>query len=151
MIENIVGFVIVSLAIGYWAWVLVWSGAFIWGRDCLDNLQNHCHSKEWWFRHRTVKFIRDMLHCPYCTAFHLAAITQVGFWLFTGLPLNLLPSKGWVGDITTWFALACIGGLVGWWIGILTGSTWHFSDEEWTREYEMRHGRKHEEVNNDEL
>jgi len=138
---SVIAFLVTAMAIGYWAWVLVWSSVFVWGRDCLDGIQAKCHSKEWWLHHRAVKFIRDALRCPWCSAFHLAEFAQIGYWIFGGRPLNLVPSMGWTGDVATWFALAFAGGIIGWSIGLLTGHADPYNDETYAKHFEMRHGR----------
>jgi hypothetical protein len=148
MFELVVAFVITTIAIGYWSWVLVWSSIFVWGRDCLDALQTHCHTKEWWLHHRVIKFIRDALRCPWCSAFHLAEFAQIGFWVFAGSPLNLIPSKGWTGDVATWFALAFGGGIIGWSIGLMTGRADPYHDDTFAKHFLLRHGRLYQEGEN---
>ena len=156
-------FLVTAIAVGYWAWVLVYSGVFVWGRKWLDEVEEDAlnaiqataerielgfaNSRDkrlhtlYHYKHRVVKFIRDMLRCPYCTAFHLGEVTQLGFWLFEGHMLNVIPQTRHIGVLITWFALAGVGGALGYAIAYVTGKTWHNSAEEVKLKFFLQHGR----------
>lgn len=138
-------YLILTFAIGYWAWVLVDASVAVWVRNGLADLRDELairklENKWWYWPHRIVNFYRDMMNCPFCTAFHLAEIGLIGIRIIGGHWWSVLPSAGFAGEIATWFALSGTGGMFGMAIGYLTGGSWHHSDTEREWQFELRQG-----------
>jgi hypothetical protein len=144
MAQLILEYVVFSVALGYWAWALVYSGVFKWLRDYLEIAQLHFDPHDGKRPHYYVwkffKFFRDMLRCPFCTGFHLAEIAQLSAFVCCGAFFNVLPMIGHLGIVLTWFALAGTGGATGFTIGYITGNTWHYQPHTLRTKYALQHG-----------